>query len=158
MELVGGLEVPGKATEDASILRSCFASLQNICGAIVQLVRTLACHARGRGFESRWLRHYSLFGEDCLSAVALAKAGANPDPTQPPFIGPNGARSLKRLAFAVLIGRTDCLGPYSFYKVPRPAIFLMQRASVALVRACLAQVCPVGSTSFLPSGKTACRP
>ena len=31
-------------------------SLPNKCGAVVQLVRTLACHARGRGFESRRLR------------------------------------------------------------------------------------------------------
>ena len=28
-----------------------------ISGAVVQLVRTLACHARGRGFESHLFRH-----------------------------------------------------------------------------------------------------
>ena len=28
-----------------------------ICGAVVKLVITLACHARGREFESRRLRH-----------------------------------------------------------------------------------------------------
>ena len=26
-------------------------------GSIVQLVRTLVCHIRGRGFKSRWNRH-----------------------------------------------------------------------------------------------------
>ena len=29
------------------------------CGPVVQLVRTLACHARGRGFESHPGRHTS---------------------------------------------------------------------------------------------------
>ena len=29
------------------------------CGLVVQLVRTLACHARGQGFESPSGRHYA---------------------------------------------------------------------------------------------------
>ena len=32
-------------------------------GVIVQLVRTLACHARGRGFESHWRRQVLLLQE-----------------------------------------------------------------------------------------------
>ena len=31
-----------------------------ICGSVVQLVRTLACHARGRGFEPHPGRHTPL--------------------------------------------------------------------------------------------------
>ena len=37
------------STEDASVC--CWHSLPEKYGPVVQLVRTLACHARGRGFE-----------------------------------------------------------------------------------------------------------
>lgn len=30
------------------------------CGAVVKTVITLACHARGRGFESLLLRHFNI--------------------------------------------------------------------------------------------------
>ena len=33
------------------------------CGLVVQLVRTLACHARGRGFEPHPGRHFFCFGQ-----------------------------------------------------------------------------------------------
>ena len=32
-----------------------------ICGPVVQLVRTLACHARGRGFEPHPGRHFGFW-------------------------------------------------------------------------------------------------
>ena len=32
-----------------------------LSGLVVQLVRTLACHARGRGFESHPNRHFFIF-------------------------------------------------------------------------------------------------
>ena len=35
------------------------SSLINLYGLVVQLVRTLACHARGQGFESPSGRHYA---------------------------------------------------------------------------------------------------
>ena len=33
-----------------------------IYGSIVQLVRTLVCHIRGRGFKPRWNRHCLIVG------------------------------------------------------------------------------------------------
>jgi hypothetical protein len=46
----------------------------NFYGAVVQLVRMLACHARGRGFKSRPLRHL-IGGIAQLGEHGLCKAG-----------------------------------------------------------------------------------
>ena len=48
------------------------------CGVVVQLVRTLACHARGRGFESRRLRHFAPSGQMRLIPTPFQIPGYGP--------------------------------------------------------------------------------
>ena len=43
-------------------------------GPVVQLVRTLACHARGRRFEPVLGRHFNTFAEQFSACAAMAQA------------------------------------------------------------------------------------
>ena len=49
--------VPTKDLSESESPDYVHANCMDICGPVVQLVRTLACHARGRGFEPLPGRH-----------------------------------------------------------------------------------------------------
>ena len=52
----------GKCTVDAYVAGSNPVIFAKLYGRLAQLVRALACHARGRGFESLNGRHICLLG------------------------------------------------------------------------------------------------
>ena len=50
------LQAVGRRFKPCNTHQSCATK---IIGAVVQMVRILACHARGRGFDPRPLRHFT---------------------------------------------------------------------------------------------------
>ena len=59
-----------------------------VCGPVVQLVRTLACHARGRGFEPHPGRH--IFFVTIFASVAQSVEQGTENPCVGGSIPPGG--------------------------------------------------------------------
>jgi hypothetical protein len=67
------------------------------CGAVVQLVRIPACHAGGRGFEPRPLRHQFKSHRQRWLFLWRAPPGSGPQPGRPFSVGQNWPRSARRV-------------------------------------------------------------
>ncbi len=88
------------------------------CGSVVQLVRTLACHARGRGFESHPNRHHAAIAQLVERILGKDEVGRS-NRLSSSIYGPLVKRLRHRPLTAKTWVRFPYGSPYTIILIPR---------------------------------------